>query len=164
MDNSTRSDRGELWFSLGCIAVFLAGLALYLQSSKHPESPGGGWVVSPAFQAGKHVLYGNEGRFGMIRRNGPGDDLFRANRGGLYQLFFWGDEKELQGKYRLMATHKETGERRQLYEWPIQPGGSETGSTAQSGGKFGLNRPGLWALEVYVNDKLFDRIVVDVMP
>lgn len=120
------------------------------------------WSVSPAFKAGARTLYGNEGKFGILRENGEGNNLFNVGLGRLYGLYFWGNPEQLKGKYKLVGIHKETNEKVQLYEWDIQKGQNPAQSDAFSGGKFGLNQPGLWRLDVYIGDKFFDSIVVEV--
>lgn len=122
------------------------------------------WVVTPTFQAGDLTLYGKYGRFGIIKLAGPGDGFGTA---GHYQVFFGGKREEFASKkYKLLAIHKETGEKQQLYEWAIDPYLNEdvnkAGAIAQSGGKYGFSKSGLWRLEMYVGDNFFDSIVVEV--
>jgi len=120
------------------------------------------WTVSPSFEAGNITLYGNQGRLGIIRQNGDGNDLFNVGAGRLYGLYFWGNSDQFKGKYKLVGVHKETEDNVQLYEWDIQTGQNPAEADAFSGGKFGLDKAGLWRLDVYVGDELFDSIVVDV--
>jgi hypothetical protein len=120
------------------------------------------WKVSPTFKAGDVTLYGNEGRFGMIKMSGNNDEFFVEGKGGLYHIYFWGETQKLHGKYKLVATHKETEDEVILYEWPIQTGKNDANADAHSGGKFGLKKSGLWRLDVFVNEVHFDSMVVDV--
>ncbi|WP_127586878.1 hypothetical protein [Paenibacillus koleovorans] len=159
MPVAEKATRRETLQSLGIIAVFIVILSIYLQTNK-PDI----WRVAPTFDAGKITLHGHEGRFGLIKMNNPGDDLFRAGRGGLYYLYFWGDPEEITGKYKLSATHRDSGQTVQLYEWPIVKGPNDAGATGQSGGRFGLALSGMWKLEISVNGKVFDKMIVDVVP
>lgn len=159
MQTAVKTSKRETWQSLGIIAVFIFGLSIYLQANK-PDL----WKVTDSFQIGRMTLYGHEGKFGIVKVSNPTDTLFKANRGGLYYLYFWGRESDMTGKYKLTATHKDSGQTVQLYEWPITRGSNDAGATAQSGGRFGLSSPGLWKLEVFLNDKPFDKLIVDVKP
>ncbi|MDF2668202.1 MAG: hypothetical protein K0R67_508 [Paenibacillus sp.] len=159
MQAVVKSSKKEMLQSLGIIAIFIVFLSIYLQTHK-PDI----WKVSPTFVAGKLTLIGNEGKFGIIKMNNPRTDLFRSGRGGLYYLYFWGKADDISGKYRLTATHKNSGQTVQLYEWPIVKGANDAGAVGQSGGRFGLNETGLWKLSVTVNEKPFDQIIVDVVP
>ncbi len=159
MQAAVKASRKEMLQSLGIIAIFIVCLSIYLQINK-PDI----WKVSPTFLAGKLTLQGTEGKFGIIKMNNPRDVLFRSGRGGLYYLYFWGKGDEVSGKYSMTATHKESGQTIHLYEWPIVKGANDAGAAGQSGGRFGLNLPGLWKLNISVNEKPFDEIIVDVVP
>jgi hypothetical protein len=159
MQAAVGASKRETLQSLAIIAIFIVILSIYLQANK-PDL----WKVTPAFQAGKLTLYGHEGKFGMVKMNNPNDALFRASRGGLYYLYFWGREADIAGKYKMTATHKDSGQTVQLYEWPLTKGNNDAGAVAQSGGRFGLSQPGLWKLDITLNGKPFDKVIVDVVP
>ncbi|QGQ99393.1 hypothetical protein EHS13_33295 [Paenibacillus psychroresistens] len=119
------------------------------------------WVISQSFKAGDLTLYGIKDKVGLIKMNGNEEKLFIANTGGLYYVYFWGNGKELKGKYKLLATNKETGEQIKLYEWPIEAIKDSTGADASSGGKYSLPQSGLWKLDFYIADEFFDTIIVN---
>jgi hypothetical protein len=49
-------------------------------------------------------MIGQEGKLGLIYA------LFKANKKQKYMWHFGGKEKELEGKFEVIATNKETGE------------------------------------------------------
>jgi hypothetical protein len=120
------------------------------------------WNVSPSFKAGDLTLYGKKDKVGLIKMNGNKEDkLFIAGTGGVYNVYFWGDGKELKGKYKLLATNKDTGKQIKLYEWPIETNKDNTGADARSGGKYSLPQSGNWKLDFYIDDKFFETIIVN---
>jgi hypothetical protein len=65
--------------------------------------------------------------------------------------------------YRLMGVHKETGTTQTLYpDWQVTKSENQFGADAQSGAKYTCDKKGTWRLEVYMGDKYFDSIVVEV--
>jgi hypothetical protein len=117
------------------------------------------WEPSPTFEAGNLVLYGVEGKFSITRLAPEGKGF---GTGGHYRTLFWGDKDELiKKKYKMIAINKEE-ETKKLYEWGIDlmPENDETGATAQSGAKFGLD-PGIWKIEITVDGEPFTSFVVE---
>jgi hypothetical protein len=109
-------------------------------------------------------MLGHEGKFGIRKMNRTQDQAFLISKAGYHvEIYFWGDKGLFNTKYKLTATKKDTNKTIALYEWPITLGSSsEVGADAQSGAKFGIDEPGLWRLDVSVNDIPFDSVIVDV--
>ncbi len=146
-----------------CITVIVIGLSGngYLKDS-HSLTINDNWIVDKPFMVGDVKLIGKEGKFGLRRMNGDANEEFaNLGKGIHYYIYFWGNADRFIGKYKLIATHKDTLEAIKLYEWPISLS-ADLGSVAQSGGKTGLDKPGLWKLEVYVNDIYFDSVIINV--
>jgi hypothetical protein len=127
-------------------------------------SPSDNWQEDKPFVVGDHKMIGKEGKFGLQKMNGePNEDFAILGRGIHYQIYFWGNTDRFVGNYKLFATHKGTKEVLKLYEWPIAQVTDDTnGSVAQSGGKTSFDEPGLWKLDVYINDIYYDTVVIDV--
>ncbi|MDW0114121.1 hypothetical protein QT711_13065 [Sporosarcina saromensis] len=112
------------------------------------------WEVSPTFTVDDKTFYGTEGKFGMIKANGEVDEsAFPAGKGRLYEVHFLDSDKSYDGeKYKMVATHKESGETVKLYEWDIVD--------KQSGAKFALDEAGLWNIEVEIDGEPLTSFVV----
>ena len=80
------------------------------------------WDLSPTFTYDNLTLYGTEGKFGMIKVNGEnGEPEFPVNKGRQYNVYFFENTEDFNGKrYKMDATHKDTDETAELYEWEIE--------------------------------------------
>lgn len=119
------------------------------------DEKGSNWVVSPAFTVDNKTFHGVEGKFGLIKANGEEDEpVFPAGQGRLYDLYFLESDDHFEGsRYKVTATHKDTGKSLELTEWDIGSG--------QSGAKFGFEESGIWKIEVAVDDKPYTSFVVE---
>ncbi|MBD0382519.1 hypothetical protein [Paenibacillus sedimenti] len=149
--------------------VFLIGYAwlnqgLPFQSAQRSAtSAENEWRPSGYFNAGGKSLMGKEGKIGFLKMNGSTAEPFISrNEGIVMQIYFWGKPEQFNGKYKLMATNKDTNEVIPLYEWPINVVTDEIGADARSGAKFGISKSGLWRFDIYVNDVYFDNVIVEV--
>jgi hypothetical protein len=114
------------------------------------------WTLSPTFTVDNFLLYGTEGKFGITKTNGEGDEpeFPVVNQGRLYMVFFLDSTKDFNGKkFKMIATHKDTGDAVELYEWDIE--------NEQSGVKFGLDKTGLWKIDVTVDEKSYTSFVIE---
>jgi hypothetical protein len=114
------------------------------------------WEPSPTFIADNMTFHGTEEKFGIIKANGEGfePEFPVVGQGRLYHVYFLDSAKDFNGKkYKMMATHKDTGETVKLYEWDIE--------NKQSGAKFGLDKTGLWKIDVSVDDEQYTSFIVE---
>jgi hypothetical protein len=113
------------------------------------------WKLSPAFTYENMTLHGTAGKFGMIKVNGESDEPeFPVSEGRQYQVYFLERSEDFNGKpYKMVATHKDTGETVKLYEWEID--------NKQSGAKFVLDHVGLWKIDVLVDDEPYTNFIVE---
>lgn len=113
------------------------------------------WEPSPTFMADNMTLHGTEGKFGIIKANGEGfEPEFPVGEGRLYHVYFLDSPKDFKGKkYKMMATHKDTGEIVELYELDIEK--------KLSGAKFFLDKTGLWKIDVSVDDEQYTSFIVE---
>lgn len=115
------------------------------------------WEVSPVFTDDNNkTFHGVEGKFGLIKANGePDEPEFSAGQGRLYDVYFLESATDFVGeRYKMTATHKESGKTVELYEWDIING--------QSGAKFGFDESGVWKIDVAVDDKPYTSFVIEV--
>jgi|GEM_PF-3144384 len=147
-----------IWL-LFMLLVILSGCAPKFTSlPEQPESvkQNNQWQPSPTFTAGEVQLHGNPGRFGIQY------DTLEAGVGRVYRLYFWGKPEEIGDRYRIVATYKGFDERFGLASSAIEkeannPANADASSTA----KFALDKPGIWRLEVFMDETFFDSIVVE---
>ena len=101
---------------------------------------------SPTFIHDEMILYGTEGKFGMMRANGEENEPdFPVSQGRLYNMYFLDASQNNDGKkFKMTATHQDTNETVELYEWDIW--------SNESGAKFGFDQEGLWKVTVTIED------------
>jgi len=117
------------------------------------------WVVSPEFETSTGAkMVGKEDKVGIIGMN------FEANKPNKYLFHFWGEESEFMGKkLKVIGVKNETGEEIVVVENRGKLGVSEiNGANASLPTTMELPATGLWRLDVYLGDSLFDSIIVDV--
>lgn len=130
-------------FLMFLVGIFLTGCT--------DNNEAADWKVSPTFTKENQVLYGTEGKFGMINVNGPDEPVFPAEQGRLYRIYFL-ENVEGHSKYKVTATQQGIGNSRQLAENYI---GKETEA------KFGFDGAGLWKIDVTVDGKPYTNFVVE---
>lgn len=131
-------------FSMFLVLIFLAGCANNNEASD--------WKESPTFTKENQVLYGTEGKFGMININGPDKPVFPAEQGRLYRIYFLEDVKGYS-KYKITATHQDTGDSEKLIDTEI---GEETEA------KLGFGESGFWKIDVTIDGEPYTDFVVAV--
>lgn len=78
-----------------------------------------------------------------------------VGEGRLYHLYFLDPLIDVNSKtFTLTATHQGTGENVKLYEWEIQ--------NNMSGAKFGIDKKGLWRLNVTIDGQQYASFFVEV--
>ena len=115
----------------------------------------GYWNLTPTFNVDNLTLHGTEGKFGVFKVNGESNEPeFPAKQGRLYAVYFLDSPEELNGKkYKMTATHKETDETVKLHEKNIEK--------EQNGAKFGFDKPGVWKIDVTIDEKPYTNFVVE---
>ncbi|ATP40870.1 hypothetical protein CSE16_12900 [Solibacillus sp. R5-41] len=130
-------------------------LVLLLLGCTEEKANDGDWNLSPTFNVDNLTLHGTEGKFGVIKVNGESNEPeFPAKQGRLYAVYFLDSLEELNGKkYKMTATHKETGESVKLHEKNIE--------MEQNAAKFGFDKLGLWKIDVTIDEKPYTSFVVE---
>lgn len=114
------------------------------------------WKLSPTFNVDNLTFHGTEGKFGMVKANGESDEPeFPVGEGRLYHVYFLDSAKDINDeKYKLVATHKDTGKTVELYELVIE--------NKLSGAKFFLDKTGLWKIDVVsVDDEQYTSFIIE---
>lgn len=123
------------------------------------------WEVSETFNSGSYVMRGVPDKVGFI------DEPFIKSSGKKYMWHFWGAIPE--GDLKVLAIKKGSNEivpalidpsaEDVHYVWTYDsPAGPINGADASLPSNMQLNKKGKWALLVYIGDKYFDKIVVEV--
>ncbi|KMY54302.1 hypothetical protein AC623_10480 [Bacillus sp. FJAT-27231] len=139
----------QIGFLLLAFVCMLAGCTETNTTSTAKERKPG-----TVFEVDGQTLYGEEGKFGMIKLNGEsGEPAFAVGQGRHYQLYFLADAEKVNGKlYNMTALHQETGKKVKLYEAVIE--------NAQSGAKFVLDQSGKWKINVTVDKEPYASFVI----
>lgn len=113
------------------------------------------WGLSATFTNDDKTLFGTKDQFGMMKLNGEDDEPeFPAGKGRHYKLYFLDNSKDLTGKkYKMIGTHKDSGETMELYQQEIM--------RMQSEAKFGLDQKGLWKIDILIEDEEYTSFVVE---
>ena len=119
------------------------------------DEPVANWELSPTFTYENMTLHGVEGEFGILKVNGESDEPeFPVSEGRLYHIYFLGSDEDFNGeRYKMEATHKDTGETVELYEWGV--------GNRQSGAKFVLDKEGNWRIDVSVDNEPYASFIVE---
>lgn len=113
------------------------------------------WELSSTFNSGTFRMRGTEGRIGIMEAG------FRGGRNNRYLWHFWGNEQELGGTFKLMAVQQESGELKELIpSAPLNKG--INGADRMVLTSISLPSSGRWQLMAYIDDRLFDSIIVEV--
>ncbi|MGD6780984.1 hypothetical protein ACQCT3_15880 [Sutcliffiella horikoshii] len=63
------------------------------------------WKESAFFESGGYTMIGEQGRIGFIY-NDSENDIFYPNKEQKYMWHLWGDKEELEGEFKVTATHE----------------------------------------------------------
>ncbi|MEC1176960.1 DUF4871 domain-containing protein [Metasolibacillus meyeri] len=120
------------------------------------------WQESEFFESGSFRMLGIKDKVGFIydREILP----FTANQPNKYMWHFWGDEDVLKGDIKVTAAFEEEPEQKIeiLYD-KIGFLSAHNGADYHIPSIMELPQVGMWKLEVYLDDKIFDTIYVEVM-
>ena len=118
------------------------------------------WEESPIFKVNDYQMIGEEGRLGFIYDNSE-ETKFYPDKTQKYMWHFWGNEDELEGELKVIAFHKESGEKITVLEGrPLA--GPNNGADHHVPSNMSLPKKGLWKLEAYIGDQLFGKVFVKV--
>lgn len=135
------------------IIVFATSL---LGCAKETETD---WKESALFESGGYTMIGEQGRIGFIYDDSD-NDRFYPNKQQKYMWHLWGDKEELEGRFKVTATHENDKKSITLVDRPL--GGANNGADQHSPSMMSLPESGMWKLDAYVDDILFDSVFVKV--
>ncbi|OIK14279.1 DUF4871 domain-containing protein [Bacillus sp. MUM 13] len=119
------------------------------------------WEVSETFEAGNYTMRGIPNKVGFI------DAPLIENKGNKYMWHFWGELPD--GELTLIGIKKDseklvpvlTQENQHVWTYS-SPAGPNNGADAHLPSNMRLPESGKWALLIYLGDKYFDNIIVNV--
>ncbi|WP_042476765.1 DUF4871 domain-containing protein [Bacillus ndiopicus] len=120
------------------------------------------WQESTFFESGGFQMLGIKDKVGFIydKEAIP----FTANQPNKYMWHFWGGEDVLTGDIKVMgAFEDEPDEKIEILYDKIGFLSAHNGADYHIPSMMELPKAGMWKLEVYVDDKIFDTIYVEVM-
>ncbi|WP_416150053.1 hypothetical protein ACM26V_03370 [Salipaludibacillus sp. HK11] len=140
------------------------------------------WEVSPTIHIpvtfgdgtkGEYVLVGEEERIGFLVGSGKEGEAeanpIIAGKGNKYMWHFWGEKEEFEGNLKVVGINEKGEEHkvllnnmRSVWEYPNVGISPNNGADTHVPSSMEFLTPGLWKLEVYIGDKLFGEIIVNV--
>jgi hypothetical protein len=140
---------------IALIAILVISLLMGCSPNKDTSITNDDWQVSPFFQVGHYQMIGQEEKLGFIFAP------FKVNEGQKYMWHFWGEGKELEGNFEVVATNKETGEEITVFQTGTL-GGPNNGADAHTPSTMEFPTVCLWKLDAYIGGDLFGTIVIEV--
>lgn len=138
---------------LNLIVVFTISL---LGCSKETDSE---WKESALFESDGYTMIGEQGRIGFIYDDSE-TDRFYPNKEQKYMWHLWGHKEELEGEFKVTATHVNDKESFTIVD--RQLGGANNGADQHSPSMMSLPESGMWKLDAQIDDKLFGSVFVKV--
>lgn len=117
------------------------------------------WEQSSLFKSGVYTMIGEEGRLGFIYDDRE-VDRFYPNKTQKYMWHFWGDETELGGRFKVIATNQDDGEQVLLAE-TIQLTGPINEADRSHHTHMSLPKIGMWKMDAYIDEELFGTVYVE---
>ncbi|WP_244996473.1 DUF4871 domain-containing protein [Paenibacillus sp. FSL W8-0186] len=139
------------------IVVTMTGCMKSADSLNSESQP---WEESPLFQSNGYSMIGEEGRIGFLFDD---SDVmrFKPNKVQKYMWHLWGDEQELNGKFKVVASPENGGEPVTVLE-DLSLGSANNGADRHIPSQMSLPAKGMWKMDAYVGDSLFGTIFVQV--
>ncbi|MBK3495004.1 DUF4871 domain-containing protein [Viridibacillus sp. YIM B01967] len=121
------------------------------------------WKESEIFKAGDYEMIGIEERVGFIYDK---DTPIVEGQVGKFMWDFWGEKDQLKGRFKVLGTHEGSEEEiiiipESVRELKIPPNKHNTADISIPT-NMEFEKSGMWKLDVYLDDKLFDTIYVNV--
>ena len=117
------------------------------------------WEQSSLFEAGGYSMLGIKDKIGFIYED---NDIMRfyPNKEHKYMWHIWLGDNE-SGSFKVKATHQDTNEEKILIDVDSL-GGPNNGADAHLPSSMSLPLSGMWKLDTYLDDVLFETIYVKV--
>ncbi|GAA0136032.1 hypothetical protein YSY43_28730 [Paenibacillus sp. YSY-4.3] len=118
------------------------------------------WQESPLFQSNGFSMIGEEGHIGFLYDD---SDVmrFKPDKVQKYMWHLWGNEQELDGKFKVIASPEDGGEPVTVLAESYLSG-PNNGAMRHIPSQMSLPAKGMWKLDAYVGDLLFGTIFVKV--
>ncbi|MCM3711521.1 DUF4871 domain-containing protein [Sporosarcina luteola] len=143
------------------------------------------WDVSPTFEIpvtfgdgskGEYILIGEKEKLGFLIGSGKEGEAeaqpIIAEKAAKYMWHFWGEKEDFNGKLKVVGINEKGEEHKVLiknannekvWEYPEVGVSPNNGADTHVPSNMEFPTPGLWKLKVYIGDKLFGEIVVNVL-
>ena len=148
------------------LLIFAVILSLAIAGCKEEESIGkneevikNNWNESSLFESGGYTMIGEEGRLGIIYDDSE-EVRFHPNKEQKYMWHFWGEEKELEGELKVVATQENEDEEILVTSGVL--GGANNGADKHAPSNMSLPKSGIWKLDAYIGESLFGSVYVKV--
>lgn len=104
-------------------------------------------------------IIGNENKSGVI-----GADMPSININQKWMWHLWGIGNPKETKLTVVGFHGETGTVHQILTsgWTIGLGGENNGADAHAPSSVNIPKAGKWAILLYTDGKLFDKLVYEI--
>ena len=111
-----------------------------------------------AVEFGDRGIIGNENKSGVIGANMP------SLTGQKWMWHLWGIENTKDTKLTVVGFHKESKTVHQILtdKWTTELGSANNGADAHAPSSVTIPESGEWAILLYVDEKLFDRLVYEI--
>lgn len=111
-----------------------------------------------AVEFGDRGIIGNENKSGVIGADMPS---LNAQK---WMWHLWGIKNSTKTALTVVGFHKETGTVHQILTtgWTIKLGGENNGADAHAPSSVKIPKPGEWAILLYSDGKLFDKLVYEI--
>ncbi|MEG0416715.1 MAG: hypothetical protein RR565_11340, partial [Erysipelothrix sp.] len=141
------------------LSIIIAGCSDEVSIEKKEEVTQHNWKESPLFESGGYTMIGEEGRLGFIY-----DDAevvrFYPDQVQKYMWHFWGEEQELEGELKVVATHEHDDE--EIYVTGGGLSSANNGADKHTPSHMSLPKSGMWKLDAYIEGNLFGSVYVKV--
>ncbi|TMU87067.1 hypothetical protein FGG79_02710 [Bacillus sp. BHET2] len=118
------------------------------------------WNQSNLFESGPYKMIGVEDRLGFIYDDSEAV-RFYPGKVNKYMWHLWGDEEEVNGNLKVVATHQQSKEEVVMFEGnPLD--GPHNGADVHTNSLMSLPESGMWRLDAYVEERLHGSVYVEV--
>jgi hypothetical protein len=154
--------------------ILCISLLLIVTGCSEPISQN--WLLSPTFKIpvtfgdgtkGEYVLVGEEGKVGFQIGSGKEGEAIPQpiikEKPNKYMWYFWGETKEIEGEWKIVGINEKGKEQNDFIIKPATiPPFSNTETHTKIPTQMVFPTAGLWKLEVFISNKLYGEIVLNV--
>lgn len=144
---------------IGCSESSLASKDESTAAREKTKTTENEWEVSPLFMVEDYSMIGEEGRLGFIYDESEVTRLY-PNKTQKYMWHFWGTDEDFEGNLKIVATNED--EKTSIIIAEGELAGENNGANRHFPSTISLPKSGIWKLDAYIGDKLFESIFFKV--